>query len=45
MTSTRPCWSWPAGAVEGDTIVLHGDLRQRIEPLLTARGVRKITLG
>lgn len=33
------------GAVEGDTIVLHGDLRQRIEPLLTARGVRKITLG
>jgi translation initiation factor 1 len=33
------------GTVEGDTIVLHGDLRQRLEPLLVARGVRKVTSG
>ena len=33
------------GAVDGDTIVLQGDLRTRIEPLLAARGVRKITIA
>jgi translation initiation factor 1 len=33
------------GAVDGDTIVLQGDLRKRVEPLLVARGVRKVTLG
>lgn len=33
------------GSVEEETIVLHGDLRQRLEPLLRARGVRKVTLG
>jgi translation initiation factor 1 len=33
------------GAVEGDALVLHGDLRQRVEPLLVARGVRKVTMG
>lgn len=33
------------GAVEGDTIVLQGDLRQRLAALLTKRGVRKVTLG
>jgi translation initiation factor 1 len=33
------------GTVEGDAIVLHGDLRRRIEPLLVARGVRKVTMG
>ncbi len=33
------------GVVENDTIVLQGDLRSRLEPLLTARGVRKVTLG
>ena len=33
------------GSVEGEVIVLNGDLRQRLEPLLTARGVRKVTLG
>jgi translation initiation factor 1 len=33
------------GAVDGDTIVLQGDLRRRVEPLLVARGVRKVTLG
>ena len=33
------------GAVEGVTIVLQGDLRRRIEPVLIARGVRKVTVG
>jgi translation initiation factor 1 len=33
------------GAVEDDTIVLQGDVRTRIEPLLAARGVRKITIA
>lgn len=33
------------GSVDGDVIVLNGDLRQRLEPLLVARGVRKVTLG
>jgi translation initiation factor 1 len=33
------------GSVERDAIVLHGDLRQRLEPLLRARGVRKVTLA
>lgn len=33
------------GAVEGDTIVLQGDLRQRLSAVLTKRGVRKVTLG
>lgn len=33
------------GAVDGDTIVLQGDLRKRLEPVLLARGVRKVTLG
>src|SRR5262249_36932247 len=33
------------GAVDGDNIVLQGDQRARIEPLLTARGVRKVTVA
>jgi translation initiation factor 1 len=33
------------GFVEGDTIVLSGDVRQRVGPLLEARGVRKITVA
>jgi translation initiation factor 1 len=33
------------GAVDGDTIVLQGDLRKRVEPVLIARGVRKVTIG
>ena len=33
------------GAVDGVTIVLQGDLRRRIEPVLIARGVRKVTVG
>jgi len=33
------------GVVEGDTIVLQGDLRPRVAPLLEARGVAKVTLG
>jgi translation initiation factor 1 len=33
------------GAVDGDAIVLQGDLRKRIEVALTAKGVRKVTIG
>jgi translation initiation factor 1 len=33
------------GVVEGDTLVLQGDLRKRIEPLLVARGVRQVKVG
>lgn len=33
------------GAVEGDAIVLQGDQRKRLPPLLTARGVKRVTLG
>ncbi len=33
------------GVVEGDTIVLQGDLRSRMTPVLVQRGVGKVTLG
>ena len=33
------------GAVEGDAIVLQGDQRPRLPALLTARGVKKITVA
>ncbi len=33
------------GTVEGNTIVLQGDQRQRITPVLTAKGVVKVTIG
>jgi translation initiation factor 1 len=33
------------GVVEGDMIVLQGDLRQRLPALLTARGVRQVTVS
>jgi translation initiation factor 1 len=33
------------GAVDGDTIVLQGDLRPRLPDLLSAKGVVKVTLG
>ncbi len=33
------------GVVEGDTIVLQGDLRARLPAVLTARGVVKVTVG
>lgn len=33
------------GTVEGNTIVLQGDLRQRIAPVLEKRGVGKVTIG
>jgi translation initiation factor 1 len=33
------------GAVEEGTLVLQGDLRKRLPPLLAARGVRKVTVG
>jgi len=33
------------GAVEGDAIVLQGDLRSRLPATLTAKGVGKVTVG
>lgn len=33
------------GAVDGDAIVLQGDLRKRVEPVLLGRGVRKVTVA
>lgn len=33
------------GAVDGDMIILQGDLRQRLPAVLTARGVGKVTTG
>lgn len=33
------------GSVDDDTIVLQGDCRQRLPALLTARGVRKVTVS
>ena len=33
------------GVVEGDAIVLQGDLRPRLKAVLTKRGVRKVTIA
>ena len=33
------------GVVDGETIVLQGDVRSRVEALLVARGVRKVTVA
>ena len=33
------------GVVEGDALVLQGDHRKRLPALLTARGVKKVTVG
>ncbi len=33
------------GVVEDGALVLQGDLRERVRPLLEARGVRKVTVG
>jgi translation initiation factor 1 len=33
------------GAVEGDALVLQGDLRARVGALLELRGVRKVTVA
>ena len=33
------------GTVDGDCIVLHGDLRTRLPTVLAARGVAKVTVG
>jgi translation initiation factor 1 len=33
------------GVVEGDAIILQGDLRPRLPAVLTRRGVRKVTVG
>src|SRR3954471_15516217 len=33
------------GAVDGELIVLQGDLRSRVPAVLTAKGVEKVTIG
>jgi translation initiation factor 1 len=33
------------GTVEGEAIVLQGDLRKRLAPWLTGRGVKKVTIA
>jgi translation initiation factor 1 len=33
------------GSVDGETILLQGDLRSRVPAVLTARGVAKVTVG
>jgi translation initiation factor 1 len=33
------------GAVDGDAIVLQGDLRQRLPDVLLPRGVGRVTVG
>lgn len=33
------------GVVEGETLVLQGNHRERLAKLLTAKGVRKVTMG
>jgi translation initiation factor 1 len=33
------------GAVDGELIVLQGDLRSRLAAVLTARGIGKVTVG
>ena len=33
------------GVVDGDVIVLQGDLRKRLPPWLTGRGVKKVTVA
>jgi translation initiation factor 1 len=33
------------GRVDGDTLVLQGDQRERLRAALTARGVGKVTIG
>ena len=33
------------GVVEGEALVLQGDHRKRLPALLTARGVKKVTIG
>lgn len=33
------------GAIDGDLIVLQGDLRTRVPAVLTAKGVGKVTVG
>jgi translation initiation factor 1 len=33
------------GAIEGDAIVLQGDLRDRIKAVLEKKGVAKVTMG
>jgi len=44
-----PIRKWPirAGPLSrtGDRLILQGDQRQRLPALLTARGVKKVTVG
>jgi len=33
------------GSIEGDTLMLQGDQRERLKKILTDRGVKRITIG
>jgi len=33
------------GKIEGDTLMLQGDQRERLKPLLAARGVKRVIIG
>ena len=33
------------GSIDGETIVLQGDLRERLAAVLTAKGIGKVTVG
>jgi translation initiation factor 1 len=33
------------GSVDGDMIILQGDLRSRVPAVLTGKGVEKVTVG
>jgi translation initiation factor 1 len=33
------------GSIEGETLMLQGDQRKRLPSLLSARGVKKVTVG
>jgi translation initiation factor 1 len=33
------------GSVDGSDLLFQGDQRERLQPLLTARGVKKVTVG
>jgi translation initiation factor 1 len=41
LKSTLGC----GGVIEGDALVLQGDHRKRLPAILTARGVKKVTIG
>ena len=33
------------GSIEGDTLMLQGDQRERLKKILTERGVKRVTIG